>query len=240
MQHTGLILRDRDGYEWDGDCLLAKNQKLLAQWSNTHGRDFLRVPSGFEKYDPFEEQPALFAIAAAIPFGDGPEIRKQIVGFANKWGNLTTDSGGVLISEWNNSLGQVRSIAQFVGHATRAIDNHLTFLASNIAVRYSVNRQLGHLKSAMLVEGLFNCLVVQAIEAVVNDAKFTPCKFCGTPISLADSRKGKIFCGDSCRVQEYKRRKKLAIEMRSKGHKLRDISLATTSAIRQVKLWLGE
>jgi hypothetical protein len=244
MPYTGFVLRDLSGYEWAGDCLRARNHAAILKWSNSQGPNLLSVPEGFERYDPLDREPALFQRAARIPFGDNREIRSLILAFANRWGDiqLSPDHDGTIISIWNNSLQQIRSLSALPVTVSRnsQADWPFNLLTSNLNLRYHVVREFGQLHSSPLVMGLFSSLVVQAVEALISRAEFIDCKFCGAPFSVTGSREGKIFCGDSCRVQEYKRRKKTAIEMRKVGCKLRDISTATNTPISQIKTWIGE
>jgi predicted nucleic acid-binding Zn ribbon protein len=242
-KYTGFALRDPTGYEWVDNDLRAKQHDKILNWSRSNGLSALTVPDGFDLYDPFEADAALFKRFARLPFGDGPEVRSAIVEFANEWGDIQAepDGHGTLISLWNNYGNQIRSFDEVAraGFSAGDIDFNLKLLTSNLQLRYRTIREFGLLRSQTLVLGLFSCLAIQAAESLINQIEFADCKFCGAPISITESRDGKIFCSDSCRVQEYKRRKKTAIEMRKAGCKLRDISTATNTTIKQIKTWIG-
>jgi hypothetical protein len=108
----------------------------------------------------------------------------------------------------------------------------------------------GALDIQLQVEMLADALWLQFAMAVAENKQFRRCQWepCGRMLAVSPDRPGKgrrgrsdrQFCSDSCRVKAYLRRRETAIEMRSKGAKLREIAKAVDVDMKKLKDWLKE
>lgn len=253
MQAIGLVLRDVDGYELVRGKLRPRHAGQLDEWITENEPVFWRkhyldwqagtakLPDGFELYDPFTEQPALFEIAARFSEDFSEE---GIAGFATSWGDISLSDFKRTVStieDWETKLRQIHRIARLLGQSLspKVVAGRLREFLWDLEIGYVANPVHGGLQSNFVTFGLGNSLLVQATEAVANQWVLRNCPHCGSPIAAAENRTDRVFCSNSCRVQDYKKRMKKAIEMHSKGKSVRQIAAAVGSDVPTVRGWLN-
>jgi hypothetical protein len=254
MQTIGLVLRDVDGYDVIRGRIQPKHHVQLAEWIREnhaiHWRkhyldlraEALSLPDGFELYDPFQEEPALFEIAARLWENFSEE---GVADFADRWGDLCFSDfrrTASPIREWQGKLRQIQKIARLLGRTLNpeGIAAHLRKFLWDLDAGYLATVVHGGVQSSLVTFGLGNSLLVQAAEAVSNQTPVRNCEYCGTPISATENRNDRVYCSDSCRVQAYKKRKQTAVAMDKKKKTVRQIAAAVDSDPSTVRGWLKQ
>lgn len=89
---------------------------------------------------------------------------------------------------------------------------------------------------------LIGALWLQLAMAVTGDKRFISCKHCGRLIELSTSdtgfRRHKLFCSDSCKTLDYRKRHRAALEEAAKGRTVRDIADRLQTNTTTIKSWL--
>ena len=252
MQTIGLVLRDVGGYELFRGKLRPRHEAQLEEWiRENHAIQWrkhylglragaLGLPDGFELYDPFEKEPALFEIAARLSEDFSGEAA---VNFAGQWGDVCLSDFRRTVStitDWEAKLRQIHRIARMRGQSRspKAVAGRLRGFLWDLEVGYLATPVHGGLQSNPVTFGLGNALLVQAAEAAVNEWTLRNCLHCGKPIAAAANRTDRVFCSDSCRVQDYKKRMRKAVQMHRKGKALPQIAAAVGSDPTTVRGWL--
>lgn len=88
---------------------------------------------------------------------------------------------------------------------------------------------------------LRGALWLQLADAIVSDKTFRQCERCGTWFELTPkmAAKGKLFCGTSCRMRDYRERQEQARQLWIKRTPLKEIAAAVRSDVPTVKSWIG-
>jgi predicted nucleic acid-binding Zn ribbon protein len=250
MQTIGLVLRDTAGYEWSGDALRPKHHAELAKTLRLTNASSLgalyahwhsgkaRLPQGFELYDPFTAEPALFEIAARLQENAS---RDAVMAFANDWGDIGTPlespQTDTRWGRWQAALRLVNATARTLGKKidAKAIEPRLWLASSRVESGFSVSVSSSGFQPQCVVFGLYSALIVQAIEAISKQLVLRNCQYCGGPMASDVNREDREFCSNSCRIQAFKHRKRKARLMIDQGLSLRKIVAEAGVGIEVVK-----
>lgn len=156
--------------------------------------------------------------------------------------------GGVIPSF--NTLADFVVESMFINRALRAWscgndqNENFDFEVEFISKRLS-NAQIGvdhRLRIVSQSGRLIDAIWVQIANAINAGQKISQCGHCGKFFEVGGgaSRTDKSYCGNTCMVAAYRARKRAALQLRSEGASLREISKQTGSDVSTVKGWLAE
>lgn len=231
--------------------LVLRDKEIMAQrhHDDVEGTDEL----GIEYYDPFEEDPALFRLFAKLE----PD-EEAICEFANAYGpldsilNMLWFRGETLI-QWTRAIESMREAIAVVDSfnslsTSRRRRSACWEKVGELIDRYvddsHVHLQMGELDGAfgffLEPRTLHDVLRMQLVLSVVESTEYRTCAVCGRPFELSpkSTRSDRLYCSDSCRVRNYQRRRRQAIDLRSKGKSLRVIAHDLQSDLQTVKKWV--
>ena len=249
MRTSGLVLRDVDGYEWVHGLLRAKNYEKFpnyggksADWRSIYldwQSDAATLPSGFELYDPFEKEPALFEMAARLLKKSSPDAVRE---FANDWGDLSfiPKVSGRAKKGWESDLQPIQTIASKLGKPiSPTAMAGLLAPTCKVEVSYAIDAITNEVRSKLVTFGLRNSLLVQAAEAMIHQWTLRDCVNCGKPIAPSENRKDRKYCSDSCRTLAHRDRRKKARNLYEKGKTPTQIAAKLDTELTTVHRWLN-
>ena len=89
---------------------------------------------------------------------------------------------------------------------------------------------------------LLAAMWLQLALAVAGDKHFPACKFCSRLFEVSTSPTGfrthREFCSDSCKTRDYRRRKRLASDLATKGRSVQEIGRVTKTKVATIRTWL--
>ncbi len=202
-------------------------------------------------YDPFETEPALFRIFAAIE-----PTEEAILEFANRYGSMFSQVELLKrnlpsLAYWKEQIKAMRNAIQNSekllsrGKSRKALEELWILISHELdSVHVCVDAQIvGDQIAIQIAAGrLEDVMKLQLYEAIAERKRYRECEFCSKPFELSPqvNRADRVFCSANCRVKAYQRRRKQAIEMWRKGKAARAIAKATSTDIAKVKSWIEE
>jgi hypothetical protein len=89
---------------------------------------------------------------------------------------------------------------------------------------------------------LLAAMWLQLALAVAGDKRFLACKFCQKFFEISTEQTGfrshREFCSESCKTQDYRKRKRTALGLAAKHRSVREIAKATNTAAVTVSGWI--
>jgi len=207
----------------------------------------------FRAYRPMEESPELFLL-----FSELEPTPEAILAFANKYAcPVGPDDWLGTLADWQSGISEMkRAVALWeavetekgraLALAREQLDEMLAALVVNIRAHFTGERtKAGALDLWLTVKTLGEVLWVQFLAALLERRQFGRCAWCGRPFPIAQERIGRrrvrsdrVFCTDACRVKQYLRRRKTAVEMRAGGARLSDIAREVQTDVKTIKQWI--
>jgi hypothetical protein len=90
---------------------------------------------------------------------------------------------------------------------------------------------------------LLGAMWLQLALSLVGDKRFVACKFCRRFFEISTAATGfrshREFCTDICKTNDYRRRKRIVLEMAEKGKSIRDIVAATDTKSSTIRAWVA-
>jgi hypothetical protein len=81
----------------------------------------------------------------------------------------------------------------------------------------------------------------QLALAVVDDKRFEACKFCRNLFEISTAQTGfrshREFCSDSCKTQDYRRRKRTALRLLGEGQPVSKVAKQVGTPVQTVRSW---
>ena len=81
----------------------------------------------------------------------------------------------------------------------------------------------------------------QLALAVVDDKRFEACKFCRNLFEISTAQTGfrshREFCSDSCKTQDYRRRKRTALRLLGEGQPVSKVAKQVDTPVETVRTW---
>lgn len=123
------------------------------------------------------------------------------------------------------------------------VDGHIKYRVEGMAtVTYAIDPDHGRRVFQVRANHLIGLMWLQFARAVAGEKEYRACKECRTWFELGardDGRKGRrVFCGDPCKLKDYRRRKQTALEMKARRKSPRQIAEATDTDLATVEKWL--
>ena len=91
---------------------------------------------------------------------------------------------------------------------------------------------------------LLAAMWLQLSRALTGGKRYVPCKFCQRFLELSTEQSGyrshREFCSDSCKTNDYRRRKRTALQMAARGLSLAVIANRVDTKVATVRSWLAE
>jgi hypothetical protein len=214
------------------------------------------------RYRPMQRQhAALFREFAALDYKD----RAAILAFAAKYGSLGLprqhqtlvvrdrfgsrhhhSATGESHLGWALEICRMREGLKLAEHHATferkrelkgLVDRHL----QNVRGRLSFDRN-GEPRLAIEPVTLVATMWLQLALALTGGKRFATCKFCRRIFEISTAETGfrshREFCTDSCKTQDYRRRKRTAIQLAARGVSIRSISDRVTTNKATVKRWV--
>lgn len=89
---------------------------------------------------------------------------------------------------------------------------------------------------------LLAAMWLQFALALVGDKKFPECKFCRRLFEISTEKTGfrshREFCSDSCKTMDYRKRKRTALQLATKGWSIQRVAKTTNTATSTVRDWV--
>ena len=256
-QFEADIKVDPDGYEW-----VAINPESLKDPDNwdvtlvlsgkTAAKKKRKAAAASNSYDPFEDEPALYRIFAAVE-----PTQSAIVEFANQYGELSEPAAslygmGTSLGEWKRAIARMRKGIAIADEAARTktarakksmapiVEPLMRDLLQTVSLWLTPKPWEEGFRVKATVTGLGNVLKVQLAEAIAGNKQYRSCEQCSKPFELSPefNRADRLFCSDNCRVKAYQGRKRRAIALRQEGKSLRQIVRETNTDIETARRWL--
>lgn len=91
---------------------------------------------------------------------------------------------------------------------------------------------------------LLSALWVQLMLATFPNRSVAYCKYCDRPIEISTAETGhrtsRVFCSDSCKTMEHRRRKRTALQLADAGHTVRQIANMTATRSTTIRRWIEQ
>jgi hypothetical protein len=211
----------------------------------------------YRRYEPMHRRhAALFQTFAALDHRDLDSIRL----FANRYGALglepqeqvvPADAGpywvrGESYLDWAREICAVQAALQFtMRSATQEdirqqqirLDSHLDFVRGRSILEGNTFRYVNQPKNLLTI------LWVQLILAIGEHKQFGTCKYCRRPMELSTDttgfRRHREFCSDTCKTNDYRKRKRTALRLAKEGSSVTTIAKQVGTPLATVRGWLG-
>jgi predicted nucleic acid-binding Zn ribbon protein len=89
---------------------------------------------------------------------------------------------------------------------------------------------------------LLSAMWLQFAQTIAGSKRFRACKVCGRWIEISKEKTGKrinrLFCSDSCKSWDYRRKREQAVQLQAEGKKPREIASTLGTGVDKVKAWL--
>ena len=89
---------------------------------------------------------------------------------------------------------------------------------------------------------LVSAMWLQLGFAISGEKRFVACKFCRRMFEISTEQTGfrshREFCSDSCKTNDYRKRKRTALKLSAEGLRVREIAEKTTTETATVRSWL--
>lgn len=114
-------------------------------------------------------------------------------------------------------------------------------LRSEVCAEVALDPKRTSPKLALVPQSLIGALWLQFADAMVARKAYRQCERCSVWFQLTAkmAAKGKMFCGGSCRMRDYRDRQVQAQALHRRGKPLREIAKALRSDMSTVRAWIG-
>jgi hypothetical protein len=201
-------------------------RRAIAIWDMVQARDaaglsgfirWRRADSG-EEYWVYNSYPDL-PVNDAGPPGPRTQLIEPVEGLFNRDDVFTPAT--FLVQRWIN-----------------------THLKDRASPRLLYQLEFGTQVLQIVPHNLLGAMWLQFAHVIAGNKKHRPCKECGKWIEISSEDDGRsarrMFCSDSCKFRDYRRRKDRAQQLRTEGKPVKDIAKELDTDVETIKKWVAK
>jgi hypothetical protein len=180
-------------------------------------------------------------LADALDSGDGKKIKAAL-------GDLTEEDLQAIAERRQTPVGRVSSLGitpgEFAHAALARLGRYLLarrVLFSHLSLAGDLDPRTGRVQARFGHEHLLGFMFFQFALSLIEGRKFRRCDGCGRWFRLAPGvgRADKTACSPSCRFQQYRRRRRRAVELHGAGWTPKRIAEEVGSTVAKVREWIS-
>lgn len=139
---------------------------------------------------------------------------------------------GLALVSNHDSFEKKRRLKGLMDHHLQDIRGHLSFDAG------------GAPKFAIEPFTLIAAMWLQLASTLTGAKRFEGCKVCGRLFEISTdpstgSRRHRVFCSDVCKTNDYRRRRRAALQLAGEGLSLAEIAARTETSQNSVRSWVS-
>lgn len=207
-------------------------------------------------YRPMQREHAgLFLELAAVECQD----TAAIAAFAGRYGSLGLEPQTQLVDGRHvvgeSHLAWAREICR-INEALRLRQRRALSRQGRERLSWLFNVQLQHVRARMKIEPddlpprlqvvpatLLTAMWLQLALATAGEKRFVQCKFCCRFMEISTEKTGfrmhREFCSNVCKTNDYRRRRRMVLDLAGKGMRLKDIAERAETKASTVRGWIA-
>lgn len=195
----------------------------------------------------FADREAIRAFARKYGILGLPQLRQGPVVVTSSGQRVRHDAYGESLLGWAVEVARMREGLALVSNHDSfekkrrlkgLMDHHLQDVRGHISFDQS-----GKPKITIEPFTLISAMWLQLASTLTGAKRFEACKFCGRLFEISTdrttgSRRHRVFCGDPCKTNDYRRRRRTALQLAKEGISLAQIASRLETSQNTVRSWV--